>query len=78
MELKMDKYDFAKIDREIVRVFPSNRNLKMETVGLPPRQYEWISIGEYDGIDLPDIFIDENYIVWQQVKNLECNCEVIQ
>lgn len=74
----MDKYDFAKIDREIVRAFSSDWKPRMEIIDSRPRQYEWISIGEYDGIDLPDIFIDENYIVWQQVKNLEYNCEVTQ
>lgn len=43
----------------------------------PPRQ-EWIPIGEYNGVDLPDIYIDEYYIVWQLIGCPEYDCEVLQ
>jgi hypothetical protein len=39
-------------------------------------QYEWIPVGEYDGIDLPDTHIDEDYIAWQLVECPEYNCEI--
>jgi hypothetical protein len=41
-----------------------------------PLQYEWIPVGEYDGVDLPDIYIDEDYIIWQLVECPEYNCEI--
>jgi hypothetical protein len=41
-----------------------------------PPQYEWIPVGEYDGIDLPDTHIDEDYIVWQKLECPEYDCEI--
>ena len=40
-----------------------------------PPQFEWIPIGEYNGIDLPDTFVDNSYTVWILVKNPEYDCE---
>lgn len=40
-----------------------------------PPEYILIPIGEYNGVDLPDIWIDENYIVWIEIENPEANCE---
>jgi hypothetical protein len=50
---------------------------EMAMINTRPLQYEWIPVGEYNGVDLPNITIDENYIIWQQVLNPEYNCEVI-
>jgi hypothetical protein len=90
MELSMDEKDFREIDREMEkRLIVENdliwgydrweENQKYPKIAAhsQPLQYEWIPVGEYNGVDLSDIMIDENYIVWQQVLNSEYNCEVI-
>lgn len=43
---------------------------------VPPR-YIWIPVGIYNGVDLPDTMIDEDYVVWLKMPNLERECEVI-
>jgi hypothetical protein len=42
-----------------------------------PPEFILIPIGEYNGVDLPDCIIDENYIIWLKIPNPELNCEVI-
>jgi hypothetical protein len=72
MELSMDEKDFREIDRHIAKELQA-----IQRMPIKPLEYEWIPIGEYNGVDLSGIMIDENYIVWQQVLNSEYNCEVI-
>jgi hypothetical protein len=42
-----------------------------------PPEMILVPVGEYDGVDLPSTWTDENYIVWVEVDNPELNCEVI-
>lgn len=41
----------------------------------PPPDNILIPIGQYNGIDLPDTFIDKNYTVWLEMPNPERNCQ---
>jgi hypothetical protein len=63
----MDDYDFRKIDREMQERIDEN----------PPPEFILIPVGEYNGVDLPDVVIDENYIVWLEIPNPELNCEIV-
>lgn len=55
----MDKYDFRKIDKEIEQRLFTDKS---------PPQFELIPIGIYNGIDLPDTYIDENYVVRLEIE----------
>lgn len=82
----MDKYDFKKIDREVLAqiVEEANRDYyhwvvsQMEAI-TPPEPFILIPIGEYDGGELLPgaVVLDDSYIVYLEIENLEYNCEVI-
>jgi hypothetical protein len=88
----VDEYDFNKIDKEIEEDYRSrmkflNKQVSKLPIDFPmsfeiflkaPPRYEWIPIGEYDGADLPDTIVDENYIVWLKIECPEYNCEILQ
>lgn len=51
-------------------------NPQCETVDTRPNKIMLIPIGEYNGVDLPGVIVDENYIVWQEINDPAYNCEV--
>ena len=68
----MYELEFRKTDKELEyelrdsnSIFDWNPPMTMEE---SPPQFEWVSIGEYDGVDLPSIYIDKNYIVWIEIQ----------
>jgi hypothetical protein len=75
----MNDFDFKKIDRELEQelnnIFDWNPRITDEEA---PPEFILIPIGEYNGVDLPDCIIDENYIIWLKIPNPELNCEIIQ
>jgi len=46
---------------------------------MKPPEFILIPIGDFrdNGIELPDCYIDDDYIVWQVLPNTELECEVI-
>jgi hypothetical protein len=70
---EMNEYDFRRIDKDIQDRICQEAQL----INVMPPQFEWIPIGEYNGVDLPDIEIDENYIVWIEIECPEYECEVM-
>jgi hypothetical protein len=67
-------------------------NPQMEPIDIRPPKFEWLPIGLYNGVDIPDtqiggfysgfndstdLIIEEDYIVWVKVPNPEYDCEVI-
>jgi hypothetical protein len=67
-------------------------NPVIELLDSRPPQFEWVCIGEYNGVDIPDIqiggfytdfddvgslmIIESDYKVWQLLPNPEYNCKV--
>lgn len=41
-----------------------------------PPEFILIPMGEYNGVDLPNTWIDKHYTVWLIVLNPERECEV--
>jgi hypothetical protein len=78
----MDEFDFGKIDRELEHELrDSNASFDWNpgvTDREPPPRNNLVPIGEYTGIDLDlsNIIIDSDYIVWIEVFNPERNCKV--
>jgi hypothetical protein len=49
----------------------------IELIDSRPLKFEWVCVGEYNGVDIPGIEIDTDYKVWQAISNPEYSCEVI-
>jgi hypothetical protein len=49
----------------------------MEQVNMKPPEFIHIPIGIYNGVDLLDTYVDENYIVWLITPNPELECEIV-
>jgi hypothetical protein len=50
---------------------------QMELFKKIPPEFILVPIGEYNGVDLSDCTVDENYVVWLEIPNPELNGEVI-
>jgi hypothetical protein len=89
--VKMNDYDFRKMDRELEQKLSDPDNIfdwnPRTTNEESPPEFILIPIGEYNGVDLPDIIIGipceffndpdtleiaySDYIVWLEVPNPE-------